>query len=222
MVQAILEGRKTQTRRIIKPDPAVFVGGTLMPRAECDRLQLRWTKGLPYKPTQRKPTKNGITVWEENSKERYEPIRCPFGQPDDRLLVRETWRPKGHNFPIGHAYEYRATAEQDGVPIDEPWRPSIHMPRDACRIMLEITDIRVERLQDISEEDAIAEGVESWTEERWKSRPTHYKIYHNEPGDESTYSSTAKVSFETLWQSVYGANSWDENPFVWAITFRQI
>ncbi len=207
MVRAILEGRKTQTRRVAKqfykdyfePDaihqiaPGEFIAweGKEIPDEE-------FTKSVYH-------TGSGTV--------------CPYGQPGDRLWVRECfgWNP---DYPEGIRPCYRADPghEYDGI----KWKPSIHMPRDASRILLEITDVRVERLNDISESDAIAEGVESWIEDRWKSEPTHYKIYHHEPGDESTYSSTAKYSFSTLWQSINGPDSWDQNPFVWAITFQRI
>lgn len=203
MVRAILEGRKMQTRRIAKP------------RRKPSLLDGTWTDGY---------------VLDEGNRE-WLMRDCPFGAIGDRLWVRETFAEIGCiGWPIDKfEYAYRADFEHndgnwqgDADMCFEKWKPSIFMPRAASRILLEITDIRVERLNDISEHDSIAEGVESWTEERWKSRPTHYKIYHREPGDESTYSSKAKVSYETLWQSINGPNSWNDNPFVWAISFVQL
>ena len=166
MVQAILEGRKIQTRRMIKPQP-----------------QGEWAAP-------------GRTM-------------CKYGVPGDRLYVKETWRPKGHNFPTGHPYEYKATAEQDGVPLDEPWKPSIHMPKDAARIWLEITDIRVERVQDITEEDAFNEGVLTST----LNHP-HY-VY------------TFREGFQHLWDSINakrdnGKYSWEQNPWVWVVEFKMV
>lgn len=156
-------------------------------------------------------------VFQELSKCRGISIACPYGKPGDRLWVRETWGNEN-----GGGYLYKASHEHM-TPGDNRWRPSIHMPRAASRILLEITDVRVERVHDISEADAISEGVESWVEDRMKSRPTHYKIYYQtNPKDPDFYSSTAKVSFETLWQSINGPESWNENPFVWVITFKKI
>jgi hypothetical protein len=96
------------------------------------------------------------------------------------------------------------------------------MPKDACRIFLEVTDVRVERLNEITESDAIAEGVERWIEERMKSKPIHYKLYFHEKGSECSYTSCPIDSYETLWQKINGENSWSENPFVWVYTFKQV
>jgi hypothetical protein len=97
------------------------------------------------------------------------------------------------------------------------------MPKTAARLWLQITGIRVERLQTITEDDAKAEGVERWIEERMRSKPEYYKIYYREPGDiDSHYCSTAQCSFETLWRSINGPESWDANPYVWVIEFKVI
>lgn len=94
---------------------------------------------------------------------------------------------------------------------------------DDQSLTLKIKDIRPERLNDITEADAMAEGVERWVETRWKSQPTHYRIYYHEPGDDgTTYSSTAKGSFETLCQKKYGRDVLDKNPFVWVIDFEMV
>jgi hypothetical protein len=90
--------------------------------------------------------------------------------------------------------------------------------------VLEIADIRVERLQEISEADAIGEGVEWWHEERLKSRPKHYRVYcdYDNPKDPAQYTSSAVDSFSTLWQSINGPESWNQNPWVWVIEFKRI
>lgn len=200
MIKAILNGSKTQTRRIIKGNALAWLEGGFSPEF-C---------GHP---------ENNV---------------CPYGYAGDRIWVRETWqyyRPFAED--ATDKVIYRAdvdNCDQCPVTIDgatvfvnprDRWKPSIHMPRKASRILLEVVSVRIEKLQDISEQDAIAEGVESWIETRWKSKPTHYKIYHNEPGDESTYSSTAKCSYETLWQSINGPDSWDANPWVWVVEFKR-
>jgi hypothetical protein len=167
MVKAILEGRKTQTRRIVKKQP--HGAG-------------EWARQL--------------ASWLFPNVNPYIKLKCPYGQPGDRLWVRET-------FLIEHSchknfYEYRADYS-DTIALDVIWRPSIFMPREACRLMLEVTDVRVERLQDITEEDAIAEGT---------VRIHRYK--------------TMVWEYETLWESINGKGSWDKNPWVWVIEFKKI
>ena len=200
MVRAIMEGRKTQTRRGLKKQPNID-------QNTGDYLFTFSNGAQEVSP---------IEEWAEMQIH----SKCPYGQIGDRLWVRETWARQ-----LDGKFIYRADCqdfEKADYTATGAWKPSIHMPRAAARITLEITYIRLERLQDISESDAVAEGVESWVEERWKSAPTHYKIYYREPGDDSTYSSTAKCSFETLWQSINGPESWEENPFVWVIEFKQV
>ena len=186
MVQAILVGRKTMTRRVIKPQP--------------DSRGLRTTD---------------VLFEDYHGKE----FKCPY-ELGMILWVRETFR-NAHGMPTGPRYEYKATALKDGVPIDEPWKPSIFMPREACRIMLEITNIRVERLQDISEEDAINEGVEIAA-----YRPDiiykQYTLDDNKRKIKLSGWETAYYSFKSLWQSINGPESWTANPWVWVIEFKRI
>ena len=138
----------------------------------------------------------------------------------DRLWVRETWSYGCADFgTTRNDLAYKADGkDHDG----HKWIPSIHMPRSAARLILEVKNVRVERLQDITEQDAISEGVESWIEERIKSKPAHYRLYYHEPGDDSMYSSAAVDSFQSLWQSINGPESWDANPWVWVIEFERI
>lgn len=148
---------------------------------------------------------------------------CKFGTIGDVLWVRETWRPKTHDFPTGWRYEYRATAEQDFTPTDGPWKPSLFMPRDACRICLEITDVRVERLNDISEADAKVEGVK-YIQDGGNDGPIWefqgYVDYMDKHGDNLL--STAKESYKSLWEKINGLGSWDKNPWVFVIEFKMI
>lgn len=192
MVRAILEGRKTQTRRAIKAD--IF------------EAEVEWN------PTGRTQVS----------------INCTYGKPGERLWVRETWR-EADSLLLGGSeidppciFAYKADNSIrgfDGQIYDTfglnferlKWRPSIFMPRAASRILLEITDVRVERLQDISESDARAEGVEQWPD-------GNFKAYTKTPG-KFTY---AKDAFRTLWQSINGPESWVENPWVWVIEFKRI
>ncbi len=169
MVRAILEGRKTQTRRVLK------------------QKAIDWLPTLSHTFVASKES-TGL---------------CPYGYQGDRLWVRETfcW-PEDYSIPI-----YRTDGEEP--PSMECWKPSIFMPRAASRILLEITDVRVERLQDISEEDAKAEGVESWAE---SDKILERLLARSQPSQ----------IFKALWQSISGPESWNENPFVWVITFKRI
>ena len=171
MVRAILDGRKTQTRRPIR--------------------SLRHPYGHLLGP-------EGVAR-EFNAKT--ESIRCPLGQPGDRLWAREAWRTALQPGPDGllrMVSIYRADGE-----IKMPWRPSIHMPRWASRITLEIIRVWVERVQDITEGDAFNEGA-----------PTTTGCL-----DDPCVMSF-RQGFHDLWQSIYG--TWDANPFVWAVEFRRI
>lgn len=194
MVRAILEGRKTVTRRVIKGlDPERL--GETMTRAQWQRVDREL------------PVSFGITYF------------CPYGQPGDRLWVRETWARVGNTDP-GYL-TYRATYPEclppglENVPADirdagYRWRPSIHMPRAASRILLEITAVRVERLQEISEEQAEAEGVH---------RDKRMWFATDDGGSAFTWPQQA---FEHLWRKINGAESWDTNPWVWVVEFKRV
>jgi hypothetical protein len=201
MIQAILEGRKTQTRRIVKPQPKQeldFFGWELHPK----KLQVAFGTG------------NKVDSFH----------KFPFGQVGDVLWVRETFRIK---HPWGHEafgyYEYKTynyqqiKAPDSSVFQSSPkWKPSIFMPKDAARIWLKITNIKIERLHDISEKDAILEGVEkefSILFNEWR-----FKDYYNVKSDWRS----AVSSFQSLWANINGINSWDDNPFVWVIEFERI
>jgi len=179
MVRAILEGRKTVTRRAVKGSGLNFLAD-FTPEYVA----------LPHNHF------------------------CPYGKPGDRLWVRETF---ACGLCTDQPYAYRATHAPEDLeagwrdPIK--WKPSIHMPRAACRILLEITDVRVERLQDITEEQAKAEGVRLYTD--------HAELgdwWHVEGID--TYSADPRKSFELLWSSVGG--DWGANPWVWVVSFRRV
>lgn len=215
MVQAILEGRKTQTRRVVKPQPPV----ENIDEEPCIDYDRGVEKGSMENPVIYAEWAEWQDEFVNNTTEPIEShcVYSPFGKEGDVLWVRETFRPKGHSFPIGEHFEYKATAEADGNPTDEPWKPSIFMPKDAARIWLRIANVRVERLQDISEEDAIAEGVDelfdSSVEERWKNYGLEpYNKPLNDPAS----------SFMTLWWRINGIDSWELNPWVWVIEFERI
>lgn len=182
MVRAILEGRKTQTRRVVKPQP------------------------IDGNPCQRS---------------------CPYGQPGDRLWVRETWV----NLPVnnlgGCSNFFRADGDPDGY--ENPgwkwaWRSPLFMPRSESRLTLEVLGIRVDRVQNISDTDACAEGVRCGDEQWYYGPDGRYKqdiygwyhghVRHNAPSH----------AFRSIWNSIYDKRGlgWDMNPWVWVIKFRVV
>lgn len=185
MVRALLDGRKTQTRRPIKWKQTRF---TEIGERE-DGSKWPWSEDVEH----------ACDFWHP----------CPFGAVGDRIWVRETWA-RYNIDQNSHDIAYRATTPQDW-PEEGRWRPSIHMPRWASRILLEITDVRVERLNAISQEDAQAEGLEltGW-------RPTY-----SDP-DSGGEALTPYDNFAQLWESIYGEESWKANPWVWVIEFKRV
>lgn len=194
MIRAILEGRKTQTRRVVKPpknvDPEHWMPEKL------------WDGQF------------NALHWPADHAE-HEILKCPYGQPGDRLWVRETFTDEaGGIWPyLGEHISYRADPLQ---PFCERWTPSIHMPRWASRISLKIASVRVERLQSISYADAQAEGVQTETADPWFYHiPTERNVYDfaaNEP----------QGSFRKFWESINGPGSWAANPWVWVVEFKRI
>ncbi|WP_438435983.1 morphogenetic protein [Klebsiella pneumoniae] len=187
MVRAILAGRKTQTRRIMAPQPADDIERCIFPNPE----EIGWKSSLRHK--------HGSTTAHF----------CHYGKPGDRIWVRETWA-RYNIDQNSHDIAYRATTPADW-PEEGRWRPSVHMPRWASRILLEITSVRVERLNSISQEDAQAEGLEltGW-------RPTY-----SDP-DTGGEVMTPYDNFAELWSSIYGDESWKANPWVWVISFERV
>jgi hypothetical protein len=194
MVRALLAGTKTQTRRPVK---------TSLPPSEYE---------IVYHPG----NGHALETFGDPHADGFERRFCPYGVPGDRLWVRETFAFTGcgpddrgamdwgaHNIRGGDwegergcerwHVAYRASGDDPPAAGDHPgWRPSIHMPRWASRITLEITEMRVQRLQDISGDDANAEGVEH------------------------------VAAFARLWNSINGPGAWDANPWVWALTFKRV
>jgi hypothetical protein len=189
MVRALLAGTKTQTRRALRVQPL-----DVLPM-EGDKADREWV-GL----MERQPKPAGTV------------FRCKFGVPGDRLWVRETWAQPTTLDPGPTFYraDYPACAAgfTNLPPVDEiTWKPSIHMFRKDSRILLEITDVRVERLQDISEADAAAEG--------WSRR-------HEVSDDSQVHADAARDWYMYLWEQINGAGSWATNPWVWVVEFRRI
>lgn len=187
MVRAILAGQKTQTRRAVKG------------------IALDWLGKAQFTPEYVASPGNDL---------------CPFGQAGDRLWVRESFtdlRGTGieHRPNIdGPIQRYAYSADtRPGSPGDYArkdygikWRPSIHMPREACRLVLEITAVRVERLQAISEADAVAEGLSQSERGSWLPGPCDHPVW----------------AFHQLWAQVYGEPAWEANPWVWVIEFKRV
>lgn len=211
MVRAILDGRKSQTRRIVKKQisdihkfQGWIIGSTDKKRDGC----ASWGIG------------EGALIYD------LVVARCPYGKPGDRLWVRETWQgplfydeiPEDWNsdkYKTPEYCYYKASGDScDFTDSDdnfvERWSPSIHMPRWASRILLEVTNVRVERLHDISEEDAKAEG--SYVCDYFGRRLL----------DQSSNQGCYKWGYRSIWESLNGSGSWHLNPFVWVVEFRTL
>lgn len=198
MVRAILAGRKTQTRRVIKGKGTWSV-------EEADDFSNRKWPGY----------EDEYGTWTD--------MKCPYGYPTDRLWVRETWArvprvtdngPKHKAKGDGTGATWRA--DWDGNPSGFKWKPSIHMPRWASRITLEITGVRVERLNAISEDDAKAEGTENRSDLAWG---------HGGQGDDMARWAVDhghRYAFCHLWDSINGDGAWSLNPWVWVVEFKTV
>lgn len=196
MVRAILAGAKTQTRRVVKRYSADCIGWFDDGDGLWAQRFIDPSSGSTY-----------LKSWRD---------RCPYGRPGDRLWVRETWK----------HIEGGAIYDASGGTIDTfdpetiyradrpnrygPWMSPIHMPRWASRITLEITDVRVERLQDISEADAVAEGC----------KPIRPELVQDglivRPGR------SAVEEFRLVWEEIHGGGSWEKNPVAWVIEFKKL
>lgn len=182
MVRALLDGRKTQTRRIVK---------------------------LSHEHGMKNPVVRGKKGEISYVGCRLAAMLCPFGQPGDHIWVREAFRVMGCVTDVARLM-YKASERNSfteatrTVPVasctkkpSQKWTPSIHMPRWASRITLEITDVRVERLNSISETDARAEGISG------------------------SIARDVIAAYASLWRSIYGAESWEADPWIWVIEFRR-
>ncbi|HGP4154511.1 TPA: hypothetical protein ACLMQJ_002726 [Yersinia enterocolitica] len=207
MVNAILSGRKTQTRRIIS-EKTLHLFGVAASAGECHLIEM----------------------CDQRSQSFYAEF-CPLGKPGDQLWVREAF---ATGLCTKSTLAYRATHKtedlEEGWGETIKWTPSIHMPRWASRINLLITSVRVERLNDISEQDAMAEGItakEVIIETRYEGGG-HVEItaerFFFVGGDDEGYES-AEEAFAELWDSIYGqkeGENWQANPWVWVIEFERM
>lgn len=213
MVRAILAGRKTATRRGVKPEPPSTPGSRPEPACDAENCGTSWHWRRA----------DGGCEWH---------IDCRYGVPGDRLWVRETFATIAHGPGLGVRIRYDATPEREDHrvidpapdredrwrPLDWKRRPGIHMPRWASRITLEVTGVRVERLHEITEADARAEGVEreeyDWGH-GWAGALTGDGV-SRVPMD------CARSAFMDLWGEINGRASWDANPFVWVVSFKRV
>jgi hypothetical protein len=188
--------RTPYRRRVVREKPilfsnamirAVLAGTKTQTRRVVKGTALEWLRPDGFTPE--------FVASEENR-------LCPYGHPGDQLWVRETWRRYGDGIAYRADFHDKAFADS----VHAPWKPSIHMPRAAARIQLEVTDVRVERLQAISAEDARAEG-----------HPRREEIT-----DEETHRDAAVDWYRDLWDSINGPGSWNANPWVWVVEFRRL
>lgn len=206
MVRAILDGRKTQTRRLLKQatGPSLSVD-TVEDSPGVAELSWLYGDGPGYEVH-----------------EHIKLVHCPFGKPGDRIWVRETWAEAGAGAPDLQLYRANypehVPSRYENVPSawDVRWKPSIHMPRWASRILLEITDVSVERLNGISEANAEAEGI------NMEALADSQDCYDCIADHNMTGRPTAKGAFKYLWESIYGEENWQANPWVWVIEFKVV
>jgi hypothetical protein len=240
MVRVLLDGSKTQTRRVMKPQPEPTPDDYPGPAGHwwpCHAVQ-----SMVHVEQE---LRNDSEQWGG-----FAATCCPHGGVGERLWVRETWgvvsndwdddgrlidwvpdrpateideMPFGQGYYSGHViyaadgdYEWAGDDDGGGEPRSA-WHPSIHMPRAACRILLEIVSVRVERLQDISEGDCLAEGIRAIRHEG-DGTYYHYDHTHADPGNWCD----ADTAYQQLWESINGAGSWDANPWVWVLEFKRV
>lgn len=220
MVHALRDGRKTQAREVIRGTINSFHLGKLLaswPLSGCQEF----SDGFAVFQVQ-----DSVDSWTS------ETVISRHGKPGDLLWVKETWAKGvlGYESQGGYLYKADLIAENDG-PIEIKWMPSIHMPREASRIILEITDIRIERLQSIAEEDAIAEGLKALRKDIGHPVTVKYGIPDLDglPGDDNLgwpwqqWNASPVNAFQTLWDSAHADDyPWDLNPWVWVVDFKNI
>ncbi|PHJ65032.1 hypothetical protein VF04_04415 [Nostoc linckia z7] len=213
MVCAILQGSKSETRRlrsldyINKAPDNFFLEALILEKPKKDLVTVAKFKNLT----------TGELV----------DIPCPYGQPGDLLWVRETWRQAPSDDAVCFAYKadmsYKCSPSvpelEKLVAVNGAWKPSIHMPKQAARIWLEILNIRVEKLWDINQISATREGVEKVFRDASYNQPARelYKDYHSG----AFVYTRPRTSFQSLWESVNGANSWAIDPWIWVVEFKK-
>lgn len=198
MVRAILDGRKTQTRRIINPQPIVDMDSGFVFDGKHKRQY-------------------DIHSWRDQFLDDWSKW-----MPEDRIWVRESFYPVS---PKCGEYYYKAT---DPAAEASKWKPSIHMPKEAARIWLQVESVRVEPLHDISEQDAKAEGFACISKDGGRTYKYGIPDKDGLPGLDNLgwpwqdWEVNQVNAFKTLWKKINGEESWNENPFVWAITYKTL
>lgn len=194
MVRATLDGTKTQTRRIVKSQPPaghVWVGWCASSTHRADEGKAVWA------------VDDGALMRDVHR------VACPYGQPGDRLWVRESYA------DIGCRLTFRADVDDGAHCKVRKWTPSIHMFRADSRILLEIVSVRVERLQDISDADIQNEGIDM---DALAEAQDRYDVVCGGTG--AAGRATLRTAWRDLWESTGG--DWDANPWLWAISFKRV
>lgn len=207
MIRALLDGKKTQTRREIVSRKKAAPYFVLYERREHSGF---W-------PVYSADGERGHYL-DDQGHDIEEQIACPYGQPGERLWVREAFIHE----PADYCWEasvsipcrpshtvYRADVEGDSKGAG--WKPSIHMPRNLSRILLEITEVRVERLRSITEADALAEGIVRLPDGGFGL-----------PKGEHYHAADPRISYLSLWESINGPGSVEAEPWLWAVSFRRL
>lgn len=225
MVRAILAGTKTVTRRVVKPQPEPFVESARRHAQRHAEPYIDSYCSEPKTPSNPRGMSTTWCWWTTDDRQGPGGLRCPYGAPGDRLWVRETWGLHGYgDYTYWHRDSVRGRTEDDlrgswevayaadALSPYDHWRPSIYMPRWASRITLEVVDVRVERLHEITEGDARREGAEKgFTAEEAVDRAAGWPR-----------AASHRAGFRALWESINGAGSWASNPWVWRIAFRRL
>jgi hypothetical protein len=257
MVRALLSGRKTQTRRVVKPQPGPYAGGVRPGHtAKHPAPYLDSYCSEPKTTANPRGMSRDWCWWTEDDRQGPMIARCLYGEPGDRLWVRETWCPlipehfhesgKPRDFlsdrygtPRRNGAAYRADSMRlDGGKLREDfdsercrkelgyprWTPAIHMPRWASRLTLEVTGVRVERLQAITEEDARAEGASSGLPDDGRASDIALNEWcrWTKRLDPRAGVGSQRGAFAYLWEKINGRGAWAVNPWVWVVEFRRV
>lgn len=213
MVRALLAGTKTQTRRAVTPGRSLVDGCGVRAWPHLDFDGSEWVDQGPSPAGNAGPYLKVANIDGERRHRVYSRI-----QVGDTLWVKECWAPDPEPGDLGlTGYTWYRATHEEVLPQPERWRPSIHMPRWASRITLRVTSVRVERLQDISEEDARAEGacelpLQEGAPGSW------WRV----PGTGMGPHRSARAAFKALWESINGAESWERNEWVWCVGLERV
>lgn len=220
MVRRILDGTKTKTRRIVQ-SPAKNMQRAGMQVIKHRAPGDRWYRDCVWS------MRNRMGVWGDYTHEKFLAL-CPYGEPGDRLWVRETWSIASGN---GRRVVYRADVGTDRwpptvlVPSDDAkvWKPSIHMKRADARIFLEITEVRVERLQAITPEDVAAEGMTILVAGDTRCVLVPLSRWEEWERTEKSAADAIRLQFANLWDGINGKRApWSADPWVWVLSFRRV